>query len=124
MKSTKKSLVGSALVLLLCLVMLVGTTFAWFTDSVTSGNNKIIAGNLKVDLIHVDDGKEVSIKDNPSHKIFDYDKWEPGYTVMETLKVVNKGNLALKFRLDAVAAGATTGPTGEKAGGCHRRVGI
>ena len=114
MKSTKKSLVGSALVLLLCLVMLVGTTFAWFTDSVTSGNNKIIAGNLKVDLIHVDDGKEVSIKDNPSHKIFDYDKWEPGYTVMETLKVVNKGNLALKFRLDAVAAGATTGPTGEK----------
>ena len=41
---------------------------------------KLSPGTLKVDLIHVDDGKEVSIKDNPSHKIFDYDKWEPGYT--------------------------------------------
>ena len=113
-KNTKRALLASALSVVLCCAMLIGSTFAWFTDSVTSGNNKIIAGNLKVDLIHVDDGKEVSIKDTPSHKIFDYDKWEPGYTVMETLKVVNKGNLALKFRLDAVAAGATAAPTGEK----------
>lgn len=90
----------------------------------TSTGNKIVAGNLKVDLIHVGGGRageegitegaDVSLKDNPNHKIFDYDKWEPGYTVMETLKVVNKGNLALKFRLDAVAEGADAAETGEK----------
>ena len=116
-KHTKKALLASVLSVVLCCAMLVGSTFAWFTDSVTSTGNKIVAGNLKVDLVHVgggEDGADVSIKENSDHKIFDYDKWEPGYTVMETLKVVNKGNLALKFRLDAVAAGATTGPTGEK----------
>ena len=49
-KTTRKALVLSLLALLLCCSMLVGTTFAWFTDSVTSGNNKIIAGNLDVEL--------------------------------------------------------------------------
>ena len=113
-KNTKRALLASVLSVVLCCAMLVGSTFAWFTDSVTSDGNQIVAGNLKADLIHVDDSGEVSIKDNPNHKIFDYDKWEPGYTVMETLKVVNNGNLAFKFRLDAVADGYTTGPNGEK----------
>ena len=116
-KNTKRALLASVLSVVLCCAMLIGSTFAWFTDSVTSTGNKIVAGNLKVDLVHVgggEDGTDVSIKENSDHKIFDYDKWEPGYTVMETLKVVNKGNLAFKFRLDAVAAGATAAPTGEK----------
>ena len=123
-KNTKRALLASVLSVVLCCAMLVGSTFAWFTDSVTSGGNQIIAGNLKVDLIHVGGGRageegiaegdNVSLKDHPKHKIFNYDKWEPGYTLMETLKVVNKGNLAFKFRLDAVADGYTTGPTGEK----------
>lgn len=116
-KHTKRALFASVLSFVLCCAMLVGSTFAWFTDSVTSGGNKIVSGNLKVDLVHVGGGagdKDVSIKDNPDHLIFNYDKWEPNYTVMETLRVENKGNLALKFRLDAVDAGATTGPNGEK----------
>lgn len=123
-KNTKRALLASVLSVALCCAMLIGSTFAWFTDSVTSTGNKIVAGNLKVDLIHVGGGRageegitegaDVSLKDNPNHKIFDYDKWEPGYTVMETLKVVNNGNLALKFRLDAVADGATAAETGEK----------
>lgn len=104
-KNTKRALLASILSVALCCAMLIGSTFAWFTDSVTSSGNQIIAGNLKVDLIHVDDGKEVSIKDNPKHKIFNYDKWEPGYTVMETLKVVNKGNLALKYEVRIAATG-------------------
>ena len=123
-KNTKRALLASVLSVALCCAMLIGSTFAWFTDSVTSTGNKIVAGNLKVDLIHVGGGRageegitegaDVSIKDNPEHKIFDYDKWEPGYTVMETLKVVNEGNLALKFRLVAVAEDAVAGPNDEK----------
>lgn len=113
-KNTKRALLASILSVALCCAMLIGSTFAWFTDSVTSGGNQIVAGNLKADLIHVGDGTEVSIKEDPTHKIFEYDKWEPNYTVMETLKVVNNGNLAFKFRLDAVADGYTTGPNGEK----------
>ena len=43
-KTTKRALLSSVLALVLCMVMLIGTTFAWFTDSVVTGNNKIIAG--------------------------------------------------------------------------------
>lgn len=47
---TKKALRGSLFALFLCIVLLIGTTFAWFTDSVTSGMNQIKSGNLKVEL--------------------------------------------------------------------------
>ena len=47
-KATKKALFMSMLSMLLCVAMLIGSTFAWFTDSVTSGRNKITAGNLDV----------------------------------------------------------------------------
>ena len=49
-KSTKRALLMSALALLMCVSMLIGSTFAWFTDSVTSAGNKIQAGTLQVDL--------------------------------------------------------------------------
>ena len=48
--STKRMLIASILVLAMCFTALVGTTFAWFTDSVTSSGNKIQSGTLKVDL--------------------------------------------------------------------------
>ena len=96
-KSTKRALLLSALSLLMCVSMLIGSTFAWFTDSVTSGNNKIQAGTLKLDLeLLEDDGTWTSIKDS-GKAIFDYDKWEPGYTDVKVLRVTNEGNLALKW---------------------------
>ena len=55
MKSTKKSLIFSALSLLLCCALLIGTTFAWFTDSVTNTGNKIQAGTLDVALFQKTD---------------------------------------------------------------------
>ena len=51
MTNTKKSLVLSALSLLICCAMLVGTTFAWFTDSVTNTENVITAGNLSIEAV-------------------------------------------------------------------------
>ena len=95
-RSTKHALLLSALSLLLCVSMLVGTTFAWFTDSVTSAGNKIQAGTLKIDLELLKDGNFVSLKE--SHDpIFNYNLWEPGYTEVKILKVENEGNLALKW---------------------------
>ena len=52
MKSTKKALLTSVLSLLLCCSMLIGTTFAWFTDNASSGMNTIAAGNLDVELYY------------------------------------------------------------------------
>lgn len=97
-KNTKRALVASVLSLVLCMTMLIGTTFAWFTDSVTSTNNKIQSGTLKVDLELLDKatGSWKSIKDS-KEAIFDYDKWEPGYTDVKILKIENEGTLALKW---------------------------
>ena len=57
MKSTKKSLIFSALSLLLCCALLAGTTFAWFTDSVTNTGNIITAGNLAINAYAYDIGE-------------------------------------------------------------------
>ena len=92
MKSTKKSLVLSTLSLIMCVAMLLGTTYAWFTDSVTSGRNIIQAGNLDVELYH--NGTKVT-KDTSD--LFKVDAWEPGVIAYENFKVVNEGSLALKY---------------------------
>ncbi|MBE6641755.1 MAG: hypothetical protein E7619_09215 [Ruminococcaceae bacterium] len=96
-KSTKRALLLSMLSLLMCISMLIGSTFAWFTDTVTSTGNKIQAGTLKVDLELLEkDGSWTSIKDSKKD-IFDYENWEPGYTDVKILRVSNKGTLALKW---------------------------
>ena len=102
-KSTKKALVASILSLCMCFSMLLGTTFAWFTDSVTSANNIITAGNLDVELEYkkvengaITDWDTVDGKDN----IFDKNAlWEPGRVEVVYLKVSNLGTLALKYQL-------------------------
>ena len=107
-KSTKRALLLSALSLLMCVSMLIGSTFAWFTDSVTSAGNKIQAGTLKIDLeLLEEDGSWTSIKDSQK-ALFDYDKWEPGYTEVKVLRVTNKGTLALKWIAKLVSANTLT----------------
>lgn len=99
----KNALIMSALSLVLCVSMFISTTFAWFTDSVNSANNRIVAGSLQVDLELLErDGSWTSIKES-GKPIFDYDKWEPGYTDVKILRVVNKGTLALKWIAKFVA---------------------
>ncbi len=96
-KSLKRALFTAILSVIVCLSMFVGTTFAWFTDSVTSANNKIVAGRLSVDLQMKTENGWVSIKDS-NKAIFDYENWEPGYSEVKMLKVENNGTLALKWK--------------------------
>ena len=94
----KKKFVASLLAIVVCFAMLIGTTFAWFTDTTISSNNKISAGTLKVDLELMDkDGNWTSIKED-NDALFSYDNWEPGYTDVKVLKVQNEGTLALKWK--------------------------
>lgn len=103
LKTTKGALLSSVIALFLCFSMLLGTTFAWFTDSVTSANNVIKSGNLDIELEYakVVDGditewNTVAGKDN----IFDKNAlWEPGRVEVVYLKVSNLGTLALKYQL-------------------------
>ena len=106
LKTTKRALLSSAVALLVCFAMLLGTTFAWFTDSVTSSGNIIQSGTLDVSLEHANealtDVNDSKWADASTGAIFNYDKWEPGYTVVKYVKVENEGTLDLKFVLNIV----------------------
>ena len=104
-QTTKRSLLASVMALVLCVIMLVGTTFAWFTDTASTGVNKIQAGNLDVGL-QMKQGDEWA---NAENETLNWVKagngeeevlWEPGCTyVLPELRVVNYGNLALKYEI-------------------------
>ena len=115
LKSKKSALLLSFTSLLLCFAMLAGSTFAWFTDTATTGVNKIVAGNLKVDIVDADgrtsltgEGRKllwtqkvVSGSDGELKAVETEGRplWEPGVNFLtQGFKIANKGNLALKWK--------------------------
>ena len=106
-KTTKRALLSSVMAIVLCLAMLIGTTFAWFTDSASTAVNKIQAGNLKIELQMKDNnGKWVNAEGKTLPFLVEGKipakgtqiLWEPGCTYyVPEVRVVNKGNLAVKF---------------------------
>lgn len=104
-RNTRRSLLSSALCLLLSLVMLTGTTFAWFSDSVRSANNVIKSGTLDLAFERWDGD---SWEDATDQQILNYDKWEPGYTQIANLRLVNNGTLALKWNATIKSDGKLT----------------
>lgn len=107
-KATKRALLTSILAICLCLVMLIGSTFAWFTDTASTNVNQIQSGTLKVDIVKEDGttsltGKEaeplkfVKAEDAPKDEAI---LWEPGCSYLtEGFRIANKGNLALKWEV-------------------------
>ena len=96
---TKKALRGSLFALFLCIVLLIGTTFAWFTDTASTGVNKIQSGNLDVELEYSYDMSEWKTADANTLLFNDNTLWEPGVTEVVYLRVKNAGNLALKYTM-------------------------
>ena len=103
-KSTKRALLGSVMAMVLCLAMLVGATFAWFTDTASTGVNKIQAGNLDVQLVDENgnslEGKTLEFKKAADAAEGEAVLWEPGCTYeLPAVYVKNNGNLALKYKV-------------------------
>ena len=107
-KNTKRALLTSALAILACVAMLIGTTFAWFTDTASTSVNKIVSGKLDVALEMKDDngnwvsaeGKTLNFLQKQGDKLVQNADilWEPGATYqLPELRIVNNGNLALKY---------------------------
>ena len=118
-KATKRALLTSILAICLCLVMLIGSTFAWFTDTASTGVNTIQSGTLKLALdMEVGEENGIIQWDNAEGKTLEFKKaagaaadekvlWEPGCTYeLPALRIRNDGNLALKYKI------AITGVTG------------
>lgn len=94
----------SVLSIILCFAMLLGTTYAWFTDSVASAGNIIRSGILDADLVDADGnslaGKPLQFQKAAGAPADEKVLWEPGCTYnLEEFKVINKGNLAFKFKI-------------------------
>ena len=109
-KATKRALLTSVMALVMCVVMLVGTTFAWFTDTASTAVNKIQAGNLDIELLmhngsdYVNISKEKKpIFSNGTSAVAQNNNlntlWEPGKTQAAYLAIKNEGNLALKYKV-------------------------
>lgn len=100
--SVKRSLLVSAIALTLTAALLIGSTFAWFTSTASTGVSKVEAGKLKVTLLNGD--KELSSTD-----VLTWQKaegqtgtalWEPGCTYnLEPITIKNTGSLALKYKI-------------------------
>ena len=101
--SSKKALFLSVISMVICVSMLIGSTFAWFTDSATANVNTIQAGNLDVELVGKD-GKTLTeaLKWVKSAEAPEGEKvlWEPGCKYnLEPFAIKNSGNLALKYKV-------------------------
>lgn len=107
---TKRALLTSVLALVLSLAMLAGSTFAWFTDTASTGVNRIVSGNLDVGLEYWGGAESGWLTAENSEDLFDENAlWEPGYTQIVYLKVKNNGNLALTYAMQITPVHETVG---------------
>ena len=92
-KSTKRALLVSVMAMVICFTMLLGTTFAWFTDNETVTDNVIAAGTLKVGI----EGSAINLTDV-----------EPGFVYVHNLTIKNTGSLSFNYKLNLVTEGGAT----------------
>ena len=110
-KSTKRALLSSAFAIMLCAAMLIGTTFAWFTDTASTGVNKIVSGNLDIEVEYRTSSEgDWKTLDNATD-LFGAEGtlFVPGHTRVVELKIKNAGNLALKYKIGMNVVSETAG---------------
>lgn len=120
-KTTKRALFTSVISMLLCVTMLIGSTFAWFTDTVTSGKNKIVAGNLDVEAEYNVLNENGTLSDNwvtlaNADSLFNKGLWEPGHTEYAVIRIRNAGTLALNYqaKVDVITETGSINVNGEQ----------
>ena len=107
-RSTKRALLTSALAIVACVAMLVGSTFAWFTDTASTAVNQIRTGNLDIDVEYTLDGEKWAPLDEATD-LFGDGLFEPGYTRVVAFRISNKGDLALKYNVSMNLVSETKG---------------
>lgn len=103
-KSTKRALLVSAMAMVICFTMLLGTTFAWFTDSEVNTGNVVKSGTLNLEVTYAswENGTLSAFADAETGKIFNYQNWEPGYVDAKQLVINNTGSLDFNYKLQIV----------------------
>ena len=117
-KNSKRTIIASIIAIVISFSILIGVTFAWFTDSASTGPNKIQSGNLDVSLLYTDPYSGAAEEVDENTRVFlNVDGnpilWEPGAKASGKFEVKNNGTLALKYQFGIVHANATETPTGK-----------
>ena len=101
MKKTGKSFYAALMAMVLCCAMFMGTTYAWFTNTVTNTNNRIVSGILDIELYQIEkDGENITeTRVTGDTDFFEGIKWEPGAVYYKNLTIKNEGDLSLKYEL-------------------------
>ncbi len=104
MKTTKKALISAIVAVIICCTMFVGSTFAWFTDQAESNLNKVVAGDLEIELRNWTGTGESDYEsiNEESDPLFESGTgtgvyWEPGKTEVRYLSIANVGTLDAKY---------------------------
>lgn len=108
MKNYTRRLLFSMITMIICVAMLVGSTFAWFTDVAKSTNNVINPGRLDLEVEYTLDGENWEDLDG-AENIFGDGLFEPGYTRVVAFKVRNNGSLAFKYKMSLDILSETKG---------------
>jgi predicted ribosomally synthesized peptide with SipW-like signal peptide len=102
--AAKKTLIASAAAVSLSALLFAGTTFAWFTDSVSSGISTVTSGNLKIGFEVWNGENYVAVDENTNIFGDQTDLWEPGHVQTAYVRIANKGSLSLKYNLNMTAS--------------------
>lgn len=116
-RKIKSALFGGALLTIVTVMLMLGSTMAWFQDTEVVINTYTF-GNLDVDIVEKkNDGQIVGATTlqfvKPDGREYEEDKYlfEPGATFqLKEFYIKNSGDVALKYRLKL----DTTGATGQK----------
>lgn len=108
--SLYRSLCTSLLSTLLSLVMLVGTTFAWFTESITTGVYTITAGKLSTVTWYCNESSPWKLLENGNNDLFsDMAFNAPNATQTAYLKLENKSSNPVKYLISFLCVEETAG---------------
>ncbi|MDO4372651.1 MAG: hypothetical protein Q4D08_03420 [Clostridia bacterium] len=115
-RKIKSALFGGALLTIITVMLMLGSTMAWFQDTEVVINTYTF-GNLDVDIVEENDGQIVGATtlqfvkpDGGEYQAGAY-LFEPGATFqLKEFYIKNSGDVALKYRLKL----DTTGATGQK----------
>ena len=103
----KRNFIASILATTVSASMLVGSTFAWFTDSASSSNNVIKTGTLDLGMYWTETfgGAWTNAEGDNAPAIYGNEKWEPGYTDVKYVKIANEGSLSFKYEMNVLPNG-------------------
>ena len=97
----RQALMLSISSMLVCAMMLVGMTYAWFTDSAVTAVNAIHTGNLDANLMTYTPGNSASAtRVHQNTAVFDTAKeWKAGSIEIHYIMVQNNGRLPIRYSL-------------------------